>query len=124
MAGVDLDKVLGALSDGNSGIKENSDSLLGLAREVNNVLTEFEKSIKMLESMHVLPAIIRGVGKKFDIDVESPLHSTDSIEPSTEYHKMVYDSLNGMSEKEIGQVLLDGIPKEDEKKNEVVKKTE
>ena len=123
MAGVYRDKVLGALSDGSSGIKDNSDSLLGLAKEVNSVLTEFEKSMKMLESMHLLPAIIRGIGKKFEIDVESPLHGTDSIEPSTEYHKMVYDSLNGMSEKEIGQVLINGIPKEETKKNEV-KKTE
>ena len=67
MTGVDLDKVLASLSDGGSGLKDNSDSLLGLAKEVNTVLTEVEKTITMLDNMHVLPAIVRSVGKKLDI---------------------------------------------------------
>lgn len=108
MSGVDLDKVLSALSDGSGGIKENSDSLLGLASEVNKVLGEFEKSMKMLENMHVLPALVRGIGKKFEIDVDSPLHGSSSMEPATEYHKIVFERLNGMTENQIGEVLLNG----------------
>lgn len=112
MTGVDLDKVLSALSDGSGGLKDNSDSLLGLASEVNKVLTEFEKTIKMLDNMHVLPAIIRGVGKKLEIDVDTPLKSSNGVDPASDYHKLVFDQLNGMNQDEIAKVLINGSQKD------------
>lgn len=99
--GMDIDKVLTALQDDN--IKENSDSVLGLAKEVNTILSEFEKTCKTLENMHVLPAIVRGVGTKYGIDVDTPL--AGGITPSTDYHKIVFDRLNAMSEADIASLL-------------------
>ena len=119
MSGIDLDKVLSALGDGGSGLKDNSDSLLGLAKEVNTILTEVEKTITMLDNMHVLPAIVRSVGKKLEIDVDTPLKSGSGVNPATEYHKLVFEQLNGMNQEEIAKVLIDGsqkdVPKEEEK---------
>ena len=111
--GLDLDKVLAALSDDKSGLKNNSDSLLGLAKEVNTILTEFEKTIKMLDNMHVLPAIIRGVGKKYAIDVDTPLKSGSAVQPASDYHKLVFDQLNAMDANQIGQVLQKGATKDE-----------
>ena len=106
---MDIDKVLGMLSDSNEGLKNNSDSLMGLAKEVNGVLAEFEKTVTMLDKMHILPALIRGVGKKFEIDVDTPLSTSDSgVAPASEYHKMVFDRMNSMSPEQIGEVLING----------------
>lgn len=116
MSGVDLDKVLAELSNGDSGLKDNSDSLLGLAKEVNNVLSEFEKTVQMLDNMHVLPALVRGLGKKYDIDVDTPLKSDKGIKPATDYHKLVFDQLNAMTEAEVGKALLEGASKGNETK--------
>ena len=111
MSGVDLDKVLQTLSEEGGGLKDNSDSLIGLAKEVNKVLTEFEKTVKMLENMHVLPVAIRLVGKKYDIDVDSPLASGSDIQPATDYHKVVFEKLNEMTQEQIGEALLNGSKK-------------
>lgn len=111
MSGVDLDKVLMTLSEEGGGLKDNSDSLIGLAKEVNKVLTEFEKTVKMLENMHVLPVAIRLVGKKYEIDVDSPLSSGGAIQPATDYHKVVFEKLNEMTQEQIGEALLNGSKK-------------
>ena len=109
MSGLDLDKVLSALADEGSGIKQNSDSLMGLMGEVNRVLGEAEKSLATLERMHVLPAIIRMAGKKYDVDVETPLNaSSNGVEPASDYHRTVYEKMNSMTPEEIGNVLLNG----------------
>ena len=107
---VDMDKVLEALTEKGSGLKDNSDSLLGLAKEVNSVMSEFEKTVKMLESMHVLPAIVRSVGKKYDIDVDSPL-ANGGVIPASDYHNTVFRELNKMTDEQIGEVLLNGSQK-------------
>lgn len=107
-SGVDLDKVLAALSDGSGGIKTNSDSLLGLAKEVNTVLGEFEKTIKMMDNMNVLPLLVRAVGKKYEVDVDTPLNSSRGIQPASDYHKLVFEQLNGMDTNAIAELLLKG----------------
>lgn len=101
---LDVDKVLAAL--GNKDLKENSESFMGLAQECNKILSEFEKTCKTLENMHVLPAIVRGIGVKYKIDVDTPLSS--GIKPTTDYHKIVFERLNAMSEADIGLVLAGG----------------
>jgi len=99
---LDIDKVMAALS--NPTTKENTDSLMGLAQEANKILSEFEKTCKTLENMHILPAIVRAVGVKYDIDVDTPL--SDGVKAKTAYHKLVFDRLNNMSEEEIGTLLV------------------
>ena len=42
---VDMDKVLEALTEKGSGLKDNSDSLLGLAKEVNSVISNRTRMI-------------------------------------------------------------------------------
>lgn len=112
MGALDLDKVLEALSDGNSGIKDNSESLMGLMSEVNRVLSEAEKSLATLDRMHVLPGIIRMMGKKYDVDVDTPLNVSGSgLEPASDYHRTVYDKMNTMTAQQIGEVLLHGSQK-------------
>ena len=105
-ASLDVDKVLLALSDSDSGLKENSDSLMGLATEANKILSEFEKACKALENMHVLPAIVRAIGAKYSIDVDTPL--SGGVKPSTDYHKIVFERLNSMNEADIGLILAGG----------------
>lgn len=101
---LDIDKVLFALSDPK--VKGNTDSLMGLAQEANKILTEFEKTCKTLENMHILPAIVRGVGVKYNIDVDTPL--ADGVKAKTAYHKLVFDKLNDMTEEQIGHLLVGG----------------
>jgi len=103
-APIDVDKVLAAL--GNKDVKANTDSLMGLAVEANKILSEFEKTCKILENMHVLPAIVRAVGVKYDIDVDTPL--AGGLKPASDYHKIVFDRLNAMGEEDIGAILTGG----------------
>lgn len=101
---LDVDKVLAALQ--NKDVKENSDSLMGMLAQGNQVLSEFEKTCKTLENMHVLPAIVRAVGIKYNIDVDTPL--AGGISPATDYHKVVFERLNAMSEADVGLILSGG----------------
>lgn len=100
----DVDKVLALMS--NKGVKQNSDSIMGMLEQGNQVLAEFEKTCKTLENMHVLPAIVRAVGAKYEIDVDTPL--AGGLKPATDYHKVVFERLNAMSEADIGVILSGG----------------
>lgn len=113
---IDIDKVLAAL--GNKDVKANTDSLMGLAVEANKILSEFEKTCKTLENMHILPAIVRAVGVKYDIDVDTPL--AGGMAPATDYHKIVFERLNTMDEASVGAILAGGAvesPKPDNTKH-------
>jgi len=113
-SGLDLDKVLDALSNEGSGIQNNSASLMGLAKEVNTVLAEVEKTVVRLDNMKVLPGIMRLAGKKFEVDVETPLvGSSQGITPASDYHRTVYEKLQTMTAEQIGEVLLHGSKKPD-----------
>ena len=101
---VDVDALIKMM--GNKDVKENSDSLMGLAQEANKILSEFEKTCKTLENMHILPAVVRAIGAKYKIDVDTPL--SGGIKPATDYHKLVFDRFNAMSAEDIGLILAGG----------------
>ncbi len=102
MAEVDFEKLIKLASSPEVG--KNADSLQGMLKEAEQVLTFAEKVIKVFDRAGALPGLVRALGKKYDVDVETPLrtqHGEDGIIPISEYHKQVFESLNNTAEKDL-----------------------
>jgi len=89
----------------NPEIEKNSNSLMSMLQEGNRLLSEAQKMANMLRAMGVYPALIRSLGKKYDIDVETPLKTESGITPSSDYHKTVLTAINEMSQEDVVKML-------------------
>ena len=121
---MDLDKILKVA--GTEGVGKNAGSIMGMLQEGNKVLTELQKSTNMLNKMGVFPALVRIAGKKFDVDVESPLKSSQSqgITPKSDTHHAILNNINELGQddlKKFGDALKEYNDKNVSKKSEKAK---
>lgn len=102
MPEIDFEKLMKLAADPKVG--ENAESLQGLLKDAEKVLSFAEKVIKVVDRAGGLPGLVRAVGKKYDVDVETPLrtqHGEDGIIPVSEFHKKVFEEMNNTSEKDL-----------------------
>lgn len=103
-ADIDIDSIMKGLSSPEVG--KNADSLIGMVKEVNTVLKEVQKTVDFLDKCGIKPLLVRGIGMKMGIDVDSPLAAEKKgFEPSTATHANIYNRLNVMSEKEVCELF-------------------
>jgi hypothetical protein len=96
---VSLDKLLAAAGD--KSIGDNAGSILEMLKETNKVLAEAQKTINFLKSTGVLPGIVRGIGKKYDVDMETPLKGDMAVSAPSSNHKAVMENIAKMTEEQL-----------------------
>lgn len=94
-ADIDFEKLLSLASDPKVGA--NADSFSGMLKEAEGVIKLVEKVVNVADRAGALPGIVRALGKKYEVDVESPLKTREdsrSIIPASEYHLQILGELN------------------------------
>ena len=90
---VDLDVIMDALKSPEIG--NNAGSILGMMKEFNVVLKEFSNTMDFLNKYGILVPTIRIAAAKLGVDIDKPL--AGNLNPSTDWHKMLFESLNKLS---------------------------
>ena len=104
---IDIDALMKGLS--NDGIGKNADSAFDMLKEANKILKELQKTVDFFDKAGLKPLIIRGLGKKLDIDPETPVGDhTKLIMPRTDAHKQLFEQLNAMDEKQLIEMFKEG----------------
>lgn len=104
---IDIDALMKGLANDNIG--KNADSAFDMLKEVNQILKELQKTVDFFDKAGLKPLIIRGLGKKLEIDPETPIgDQTKLIMPRTDAHKQLYEQLNNMDEKELIEMFKEG----------------
>ncbi len=96
---VSLDKLMAAAGDKKVG--ENASSILEMLKETNKVLTELQKTVDFFRRIGVLPGVVRALGKKWEIDMETPLANEMSVAAPTSNHKTVMENISKLSEAQL-----------------------
>jgi len=64
------------------------------------------KIFDRIEKSPITPAIIRGIGQRWNIDVETPLQAKGGITPQTDIHKAFFTELNKMPAEAIRNIAI------------------
>ncbi len=99
---LDFEKLMSMASSPEVG--KNAESLSGMLKEAEQVLGFADRVIKVVDRAGALPGLIRALGKKYGVDVETPLrtqHGEDGIIPASDYHKKLFEELNGTPAKDL-----------------------
>jgi len=102
MVDIDFEKLLKLASSAEVG--KNAESFSGMLKEAEGVIKIIEKVVAVADKAGALPGLVRAVGKKYGVDVETPLKTKDnsnSINPASDYHLQVLSELNKIPEKEL-----------------------
>ncbi|CAG0997096.1 hypothetical protein METP3_03036 [Methanosarcinales archaeon] len=102
MAEVDFEKLLQLASSPEVG--KNAESFSGMLKEAEGVIKLVERVVSIADRAGALPGMVRALGKKYDVDVETPLKTRDdknSITPASEYHAGVLGELNKVPAEEL-----------------------
>jgi hypothetical protein len=102
MAEVDFEKLLQLASSPEVG--KNAESFSGMLKEAEGVIKLVEKVVNVADRAGALPGLVRALGKKYDVDVETPLkirEDSNSIIPASEYHAGVLSELNKIPAEEL-----------------------
>ncbi len=103
MPEVDFEKLLQLASSPEVG--KNAETFSGLLKEAEGVIKLVEKVVNVADRAGALPGLVRALGKKYEVDVETPLKTRNddskSIIPASEYHSQVLGELNKIPEKEL-----------------------
>jgi len=101
MPELDLEKLMTLAGD--KKVAENAGSLMGMLQEANKTLQEVQKSVNLLKNMGVFPVLVRGIGKKLEIDVETPLASDSYVQPKSDAHRVLINGINSMTDEQLTQ---------------------
>ena len=103
MADLDFERILQLASSPEVG--KNAETFSGLLKEAEGVIKLVEKVVSVADRAGALPGLVRAIGKKYEVDVETPLKTrsddSKSIIPASEYHSQVLGELNKIPEKEL-----------------------
>jgi hypothetical protein len=106
MAEVDFEKLLQLASSPEAA--KNAVSFTGMLKEAEGVIKLVERVVSIADRAGALPGMVRALGKKYDVDVETPLRTREnssSITPASEYHAGVLSELNKVPESELKKQL-------------------
>lgn len=99
MKEIPIDQILEAMEKPTTA--SNISALLDGLKQVNTVLGEFQKSVKMLDNMGLLPLLVRVAGVKCGVDAETPLKTGFKSETHAKY----MEAVNALSEEELKKQL-------------------
>lgn len=102
MPDIDFEKLLTLASSPEAA--KNAESFTGLLKEAEGVIKLVEKVVNVADRAGALPGLVRALGKKYEVDVETPLKTREdsrSIIPASEYHSQVLGELNKIPEGEL-----------------------
>lgn len=103
MSDIDFEKLLKLAAAPEVG--KNADSFSGMLKNAEGVLSLIENAISIADRAGTLPGLVRIAGKKFGVDVDSPLKTriddTKIIIPASDYHLQVLSGLNRINEKDL-----------------------
>ena len=113
MPEIDFSKLIEAASNPSTGANlekattfaETTKKTLDAAEGWLNLI---DRVVKVAERTGTLPGLMRVVGKQYGVDVDSPLKTSNAVEPTSEVHRIVYSGLNQLSPEEAaeaGQVI-------------------
>lgn len=108
MPDIDFDKLMKLAASPEVG--KNADSLSGMLNKAEQVLSFADRVIKVVDRAGALPGLIRALGKKYGVDVETPLqtqHGEDGIIPVSDFHKQLFNEFNGVPEKDLRKQFED-----------------
>lgn len=108
MADIDFEKLLKLASSPEVG--KNAESFSGMLKEAEGVIKLAEKVVSMMDRAGALPGVVRAIGKKYGVDVETPLktrEASNGIIPASEYHAQVLNELNRIPEKDLKKQFED-----------------
>jgi predicted metal-dependent hydrolase len=100
---LDFEKLMQLASSPEVG--KNAESFSGMLKEAEGVIKLVEKVVNVADRAGALPGLVRALGKKYDVDVESPLKTREdaknSIIPASEYHSQILNELNKIPPEEL-----------------------
>jgi predicted metal-dependent hydrolase len=103
MPEIDFEKLMQLASSPEVG--KNAESFSGMLKEAEGVIKLVEKVVNVADRAGALPGLVRALGKKYDVDVESPLKTREdaknSIIPASEYHSQILNELNKIPPEEL-----------------------
>lgn len=103
MLEIDFEKLMQLASSPEVG--KNAESFSGMLKEAEGVIKIVEKVVNLADKAGALPGLVRALGKKYDVDVESPLKTREdaknSIIPASEYHFQILNELNKIPPEEL-----------------------
>lgn len=103
MQEIDFEKLMKLASSPEVG--KNAESFSGMLKEAEGVIKIVEKVVNLADKAGALPGLVRALGKKYDVDVESPLKTREdaknSIIPASEYHSQILNELNKIPAEEL-----------------------
>lgn len=105
---LDFDKLMKLAESDKFGA--NAESLSGMLKEAEGVIKLVERVVSVADRAGALPGLVRAIGKKYEVDVETPLRTREdskSITPASEYHAQVLAELNKIPEKELKKQFED-----------------
>jgi hypothetical protein len=87
--------------DGLEGILKNIQKYDSAITKIEGLLTHSERLLNRLDSLGIIRTVLRATGKKYGIDVETPLQQDNTVKPSSESHKLLFDQLNTLNEDQL-----------------------
>lgn len=94
--------------------KDNLETLLKDWDRYNKIFDRVNETITKLDRIGILPAIIRGVGKKYDIaDIDKPLNDSLMIQAASGIHKLFFSELNQVPEDIVKQMYQQALKASD-----------
>lgn len=93
--------------------KDNLETLLKDWDRYNKIFDRVNETITKLDRIGILPVIIRGVGKKYDIDVDKPLNDPLAIQAASSIHKLFFSELNQVPEDIVKQMYQQALKASD-----------
>jgi len=85
---------------------ENLDKLLKDWDKYNKIFDRVNDTIEKLNRLGLIPAIVRGIGKKYEIpDIDKPLSDPLAISAASPIHKLFFSELNNVPEEQIKEMF-------------------
>lgn len=105
MGDIDFDKLL-KLAESDKAAA-NAMSFTDMLTEAEKVVKLGEKIVSVFDRAGALPGMVRALGKKWEVDVDTPLNTSQdgTILPATEFHKGVFQELNSIPKEELERQL-------------------
>lgn len=107
MENLDIDSMLKVLESPAAG--KNIEGIMDAMDEVQKLMSKGEHLMASLDRMGMKAGLMRILGVKFGVDVDSPLGGEKAgFQATSDFHELVYKQMNGMSEVQISQMLQGG----------------
>lgn len=86
--------------------KKDIQGVLNNLDQWEQVLGMVERVLDRVEKWGLIPGITRGLAKRYDVDVETPLASTNAITPVSDIHKSFFAEMNKLPQETVKEIII------------------